>query len=334
VIKGIKVEGGKRKRHRAVYLDMTNSFSESENESNNVSLILDTPSFNAKIKKKPKFSPSPSSSTDTTSPISFSSGHDTDALHSSSLTSDNKDSSNSCSWDSNIAVACFSCSNLSVGENCSFTNMPKSKSKGKKTASKAKTRAVLWSKSTTRELADNRTFACRTCSHTVKRARNLRYHMCEMHNLWCKTLRQTSSFHQPDSVFRKPTAEEYEVYGHGKLLPAPKKVNKHEPNHVIYEDISEDGDVPTAPNVGVDDITVPYDDPVLSRVRLRLYAAAAGSIDQLSIDAVVVRSLRVEVAPPEIQIDVPSTLNMSTQAGRSHGLSDVMLDRIESYVRR
>jgi len=113
VIKGIKVEGGKRKRHRAVYLDLTNSSSESEHDSNTVSLILDTPSFNAKVKKKPKFSPAPSSSTDTLSPISFSSGHDTDALHSSSLNSDNKDNVDFCSWDSNVAVACFFCSNLS-----------------------------------------------------------------------------------------------------------------------------------------------------------------------------------------------------------------------------
>jgi len=46
-LKGIEVEGGKRKRHRAVYLDLTNSSSETERESNNVSIILDTPSFDA-----------------------------------------------------------------------------------------------------------------------------------------------------------------------------------------------------------------------------------------------------------------------------------------------
>jgi len=50
VIKGIKEEGVKRKRNRAVYLDLTNSSSESETDSNNVSLLLDTPSFNAKKK--------------------------------------------------------------------------------------------------------------------------------------------------------------------------------------------------------------------------------------------------------------------------------------------
>jgi len=80
VIKGIKIEGGKRKRHRAVYLNLTNSSSESEIESSNVSIILDTPFFNAKVEKKPKLSPIPSSSFDTLSPISFSSGHDTDVL--------------------------------------------------------------------------------------------------------------------------------------------------------------------------------------------------------------------------------------------------------------
>jgi len=124
------------------------------------------------------------------------------------------------------------------------------------------------------------------------------------------------------------------VYGHGKTLPAPKRVEKFKPNRVIYEDISEDRDVPTAPNVGVDDNTVHYDDPVLSRVRLRSYAATAGSSDQPSIDAVVFRSIRVGVATPEVQANVPSTLNVSTQTGCSHGLSDVMLDHIESYVRR
>jgi len=93
--------------------------------------------------------------------------------------------------------------------------------------------------------------------------------MCEMHNVWCKTLRHTVSFPQPDSIFRLPTVKEYEKYGHGKPLPAPKKVKKHMPNFVVYKDISEDSDVPTAPNVDVDDVAVPYNDPVLSRIRLK-----------------------------------------------------------------
>jgi len=219
VIKEIKLEGSKRKRHRAVYLDLTNSSSEFETDSNNVSLILDTPSFHAKVKKKPKFSPAPSSSADTISPIFFSSGHDTDALHSSSLNSDSKDHIDSCSWDPNVAMACFSCSKLSVSSRCSFTNMPKSLSKEKKGARKAKTRALLGSEASARELADNRMFTCSTCNHTVTRARNLRYHMCKMHNMWCETLRQTTSFPQLDSEFRIPTVEEFNKYGHGKPPP-------------------------------------------------------------------------------------------------------------------
>jgi len=115
--------------------------------------------------------------------------------------------------------------------------MPTIWSKGKKMVSKAKTRAVLWSEATARELADNRTFVCPTCAHAVTRVRNLRYHMCEMHNLWCEALHQTSSFPRTDSVFRTPTAEEYKVFGYSKPLPAPKKAKKHEPNRVVYEDI-------------------------------------------------------------------------------------------------
>jgi len=182
-IKGIKVEGGKRKRHKAIYLDLTNSSSESEIESNIVSIILDTPSFNAKVKKKPKLSPTPSSSADTLSPISFTSGHDTDALISSSLNSDNKDKIDSCSWDSTKVMACFHCKDLSFGNCFSFTNMPKiNSSKRRKTEGQAKSRAKLRSEASARELADNRTFNCPTCEHTVTRARNLRYHMCEMQN--------------------------------------------------------------------------------------------------------------------------------------------------------
>jgi len=52
VIEGIKKEKVKRKRHRAVYLDLTNSTSESDQEMNAASIILDTPSFCAKVKKK------------------------------------------------------------------------------------------------------------------------------------------------------------------------------------------------------------------------------------------------------------------------------------------
>jgi len=181
----------------------------------------------------------------------------------------------------------FHCSDLSFGNCCSYTNMPKIQSKGKKVANTAKTRSLLRSKASARELADGRTFTCPTCAYTVTRARNIRYHMCEMHNVWCKTLRQTVSFPQPDSIFRLPTVKENEKYGHGKPLPAPK-VKKHVPNFVVYEDISENGDVPTAPSVGVDDVAVPYNDPVLYRILLKSYSAAAGSATQPIIDEVVV----------------------------------------------
>jgi len=322
VIKGIKVEGGKTKKHRAVYIDLTNSSSESETDSNNVSIILDTPFFNAKVKKKSRFSPAQSSSTDTLSPISFSSGHDTDALHSSSLNSDNKDNVDSCSWDSNGAVACFSCSNLSFSNCCLFTNMPKNRSRGKKTVSKAKTRAVLRSEATAKKHADNRTFSCPTCAHTVTRARNLRYHMCEMHNLWCETLRQSISFPQPDSVFRTPTAEEYEVYGHGKPFPAAKVPERHVHNRVVYDDVSEASNVPTTINVGVDNTDVPYDG-------FRSYPAAAGSATQATIDEVVVRAIEVGPLSFSLPLNDVHPLHTATQTDQSYGFSDFVLDQIQ-----
>jgi len=54
VIEGIKKENLKRKRHRAVYLDLTNSSSDSDHELNATSMILDTPSVCAKVKKRSK----------------------------------------------------------------------------------------------------------------------------------------------------------------------------------------------------------------------------------------------------------------------------------------
>jgi len=153
--------------------------------------------------------------------------------------------------------------------------------------------------------------------------------MCEMHNIWCETLRQTKSFPQPDSVYRTPTGTEYEKYGHGKPIPAPriknKRAIKHTPNLVVYSDISEDGGVPSTLPVGVDE---PYNDPVLARVRIRAYPAAAGSATQSTIDEVVVRGVGAGSSTPG-----NLTLNASTQTGCSQGLSDVMLDRIESYLR-
>jgi len=228
-------------------------------------------------------------------------------------------------------MACFHCSDLLFGDCCEYTNMPKIKSKGEKVAMTAKTRSLLRSEASARELADGLTFACTTCAHTVTRARNLRYHMCEMHNMWCVTLRQTSSFPQPDSVFRAPTASEYEKYGHGKPLPTPKRVKKFVPNQVVYEDISGDDNVPNTTPVGVDE---PYDDPVLSRVRLRSYPAAAGSTTQTVTDVVVMRG--IDAGPPShgLLLDDVLPLHVTTQTDRSYRFFDVILDHIEHYVRQ
>jgi len=119
-----------------------------------------------------------------------------------------------------------------------------------------------------------------------------------------------------------------------KPIPVPgrkkKRVGKHTPNLIVYCDISGDGDVPNVLNVGVDENTAPYDDPVLSRVRLKSYpSAAAGSATQPVTDVFVLRG--VEAGPSSSS---PPPLNVSTQTGCSQGLSDVMLDHIELYVKR
>jgi len=117
-----------------------------------------------------------------------------------------------------------------------------------------------------------------------------------------------------------PTAKEYDKYGHGKPLPTPKVKNKHAPNNVVYSDISEDGDVSTASNAGVDDNTVPYDDPVLARVRLRFYpSAAAGSATQLNDDGVFVRGVVAGSSSP-----LNTQLKVLTQTCGSQGMSDVI----------
>jgi len=153
-----------------------------------------------------------------------------------------------------------------------------------------------------------------------------------MHNTRCATLRQTQSFPQPDSVYRVPTAREYDIYGHGKPVPAPRKkskrVNKHTPNLVVYSDISEDDDVPNVSAIGVDVTAQPYNDPVLARVRLRSYLAAAGSATQPPTDVVVMRGVGAGHSSPQ------SDLNTSTQTDNSSGFSDAVLDRVEHYVRQ
>jgi len=126
-----------------------------------------------------------------------------------------------------------------------------------------------------------------------------------------------------------PTAKEYEKFGHGKPIPGHKRVNKFVPNLVVYEDISEGGVFSIVPNDGVVNIVGPYDDPALARVRLRTYpSAAARSAMQTVTDGVVMWGVGVRTpssTPP---------LNVSTHTGWAQGLSDVMLDHIESYVKR
>jgi len=156
-----------------------------------------------------------------------------------------------------------------------------------------------------------------------------------MHNLWCATLRQTVSFPQPDSILRIRTAKEYEKYGHGKPLPALKRVKKHTPNLVIYSDVSEDDNVSTDPSVGVDDVARPYDDPTLGRIRARSYpAAAAGSATQTITDVVVVRGVKAGPLSYITTLNDNFDLNASTQTDNSGRFSDVVLDRIEHYVRQ
>jgi len=125
VIQGIRKEKVKRMRHRAVYLDLTNSSSESDQDINTVSNFLDTLSFCAKVRKKPKIFLPPSSSPETVSFIPYSSRHDTDALHSISLNSTNNDNLDLSSWDSNVAIVCHCCSGISSELKCTFTKMPK-----------------------------------------------------------------------------------------------------------------------------------------------------------------------------------------------------------------
>jgi len=160
--------------------------------------------------------------------------------------------------------------------------------------------------------------------------------MCEMHNLWCETLKQTITFPQPDSTYRTPTAEEYEEFGHGKPIPERKRVDKFVPNLVVYEDVSADGVVTTVPSDGVVDIVEPYSDPVLARVWTRSYpAAAAGSATQRVTDVVVTRG--VVAGPPSRQLsinDAAPTLHVLNREGKPYGFSDVVLDRIEHFVRQ
>jgi len=85
----------------------------------------------------------------------------------------------------------------------------------------------------------------------------------------------------------------------------------------------------STPSVGVDKSLAPHDEPVLARVRLRSYPAAAGSATQVANDGVVM--LGVEAGPSSI---TSPPLDISTQTSYSQVLFDVLLDRIEWYVWR
>jgi len=101
------------------------------------------------------------------------------------------------------------------------------------------------------------------------------------------------------------------------------------PNFVVYEDISGDGDVTAAPNVAAVGVDGPYDDTALSRIRLRSYpAVAAGSATQTATEVVVVRGVGAGPCSSEPH------LNASTQTGCFNWMTEVMLDHIESYVKR
>jgi len=137
--------------------------------------------------------------------------------------------------------------------------------------------------------------------------------------MWCETLRQTESFPQPDSTFRTPTAEEYEIYGHGKPPLTNKVANKHVPNLVVYDNVPEDGDAPATSSVGVDDVVTPYDDPILSRIRLRSYSAAARSATQSTADEFVARGVAAGSPLLNPLYDDVSSLHTATQTDHSYG---------------
>jgi len=106
--------------------------------------------------------------------------------------------------------------------------MPKIQGARKTAVKRAKTRVELRREAAERQREACITFTCTACPHTVTRVRNLRYHLCGVHNLWCNTLRQRESFPQPDSVLRVPTAEEYAVYGHGQHKKAPRATRRRQ----------------------------------------------------------------------------------------------------------
>jgi len=95
-----------------------------------------------------------------------------------------------------------------------------------------------------------------------------------------------------------------------------------------------DGDAPATNNVGIDNVVTPYDNPRLSKIRLKFYSAAAGSAAQTTAVEVVVRGVKVVPILLNPLFDDEFSLHTATQTDRSYGFSNVTLDRIEYYVRR
>jgi len=228
----------KRKRHRAVYLDLTNSTSELEHEINAAYIIVDTPSFCVKVKKKPKVLLSSSSSSDTTSSIPYSSGHDTDALLPISLSPINNDNLDMLSWDSNVAIACHCCSGISSSSTCFFLTMPKGQESVRKIA---KSRATLQSEAVVRQQANPLTFACPSCPTTFTRARNLEVHMCTVHQLFSDSFVADESFPKNNAIVRAATVEE--LAEHTRVRVRVRRTRSVAPvaNRIVSDDDNDEG---------------------------------------------------------------------------------------------
>jgi len=239
MIKCIRKENLKSKRNRAVYLNQTNSSSDSEHEINAASIILDTPSFCAKVKKKskvlgPSFSPSDNISTP------CSSSHDANTLRLDPLSPINNDKSDVLSWNSNVAIACHHCSRISLNGICSFLDMPKTVATQKGSAKTAKMRAELRVEATERQRLAPLTYSCTICYLSLTRMRNLRVHMCTAHGLCCDTMSTTESFLLPDSVVRVATVGERVDYVKPDRSARRRRSTGPTPNRVVYDDEEDD----------------------------------------------------------------------------------------------
>jgi len=72
----------------------------------------------------------------------------------------------------------------------------------------AKSRATLRSEAVVRQQANPLTFACPSCPTTYTRARNLKVHMCTVHQLFSDSLIADESFPKRNSLVRAATVEE------------------------------------------------------------------------------------------------------------------------------